>query len=88
MNRLRLIGRWLADRLKDLFYTPGNKALDHGRVAAFLCGAMMLGGVINNVMLRQPIDLGPAGLGGGLAAVLGAAVIYMFKDRQKGGGDA
>lgn len=87
MTRLRAIAAWLSARLKDLFYTPGNLHLDHGRVAAFLCGAMMLAATVSNMLLRQPIDLGPAGLGGGLAALLGAAVIYMFKDRQKGGGE-
>jgi len=85
MTRLRSILRWIADRLKDLFYCAGNQHLDHGRVAAFLCGAMMLGATVSSIILKQPIDLGPNGLGGGLAALLGAAVIYMFKDRQAGG---
>jgi hypothetical protein len=79
--------RWIAARLKDLFYGVGNNHLDHGRVAAFICLATLIAATAYNMRLRQPIDLGPGGLGGGLGAVLTAAVIYMFKDRQKGGGD-
>jgi hypothetical protein len=75
---------WICDRLKDLFYGVGNNHLDHGRVAAFLCLCSLLWATAWNMHLRQPIDLGPTGLGGGLAGVLTAAVIYMFKDRQAG----
>jgi hypothetical protein len=79
------VGRWIAERLKDLFYGVGNTHLDHGRVAAFLCLSTLIGAAVWNMHLRQPIDLGPNGLGGGLGCILTAAVIYMFKDRQASG---
>lgn len=82
MSRLRRIGRWIVERLKDLFYIAGNDHLDHGRVVAFIALCALIGGEIHNIHLKQPIDLGPAGLGGGLTGVLGALVIYLFKDRQ------
>lgn len=82
---MRRLGRWIANRLKDLFYGVGNNHLDHGRVAAFVSIAIMIRATFYNMSLGQPIDLGPSGLGGGLAAILTAAVIYMFKERQRSG---
>lgn len=86
MSRLRSILRWIAERLKDLFYSPGNKRLDNGRVAAFFAFALMLVAVAQNIRIGAAIDVGPTGLGGGLAAVLAAAEYYLFKDRAQRGG--
>ena len=68
---------------KDLLYGPGNLYLDLGRVLAFLLPLAMVGGAGWNVWLGLPLDLGPAGLGGGLAAVATAvaALIYV-KDKS------
>jgi hypothetical protein len=85
LKRCRRVGRWIAERLKDLFYGPGNKSLDHGRVMVFVSVATVVAGVGHNVRLGQPIDLGPMGLPGGLGAILTAAVIYIVKDRQRNG---
>ncbi len=70
--------------LRDLFMGVGNSAWDLGRIVGAVGILMMLSGQAWNVLLGLPIDLGPAGLGGGLAAVLGgsAALIYA-KDRAK-----
>jgi hypothetical protein len=75
--------RWLRDRFKDLFYGPQNAHLDLGRIVAFL-GVVMLGAaVVANIKLGSPIDLGPNGLGGGLAAFLTAAAAFLYvKDRS------
>jgi hypothetical protein len=43
---------------------------------------MMVGAEIWNMHLHLPIDLGPTGLGGAMAGILTAAVVYMYKDRQ------
>lgn len=82
LERARSILRWVADRLKDLLYDPGNNHLDNGRLMAFVATAALLAGEIHNILLKQPIDLGPGGLGGGLGAVLTAAVVYVIKDRS------
>lgn len=82
LERARSILRWVADRLKDLLYDPGNNHLDNGRVMAFVATAALLAGEIHNILLKQAIDLGPGGLGGGLGAVLTAAVVYVIKDRS------
>jgi hypothetical protein len=81
MNALR----WIAERLKDLLYTPGNDHLDVGRVTALGASALLTGAAIYNMTLHEPIDLGPGGLGGGLAGILTAAVIYIYHDRKDGG---
>lgn len=83
---IKRAGRWIAERLKDLLYNPGNRKLDNGRVAVFLAFGMMIGAVAQNVRIGAAIDVGPAGLGGGLAAVLAAAEFYLFKDRAQRGG--
>jgi hypothetical protein len=82
MKYIRATFRWITERLKDLFYGPGNTKLDNGRVAALIALCMMVAGVWHNVRLEQAIDLGPAGLGGGLAAVLAALETYLFFDRR------
>lgn len=86
--RCRRIGGWFVERLKDLFYGPGNNHLDYGRLGAMIAFGSLIAAQIHNMHLKQPIDLGPAGLGGGLAAVLGALQFYLFKERQRAGGDA
>lgn len=68
--------------LKDLFYGHENKAAELGRILAFIGTLMMLGGQVWNVLLGLPIELGPAGLGGGLAAFYGACAAFIYaKDR-------
>jgi hypothetical protein len=70
--------------LKDLFYGPDNQALELGRVIAFFATFSMLLGALWNVLLGLPLELGPTGLGGGLAAVLGGAAALIYaKDRAK-----
>lgn len=86
LDRCKRTGRWIAERLKDLVYDPANNRLDNGRVLAFTATAALLVGEAHNIRLGQAIDLGPGGLGGGLAAVLGAAVVYVYKDRARTGG--
>ncbi len=69
---------------KDLFYGPGNKHLDLGRIVGAVGVGMMLGGEVWNAYCGKPIDLGPGGLGGGLAAVIGAvAVLIAAKDHSQ-----
>lgn len=68
--------------LKDLFYGHENKAAELGRILAFVGTLMMLGGQVWNIMLGLPIELGPTGLGGGLAAFYGACAAFIYaKDR-------
>lgn len=68
----------------DLFKGPDNEYWDLGRILAGLSVASLVLGQLWNVLLGLPLELGPTGLGGGLAAVLGgcAALIYA-KDRAK-----
>jgi hypothetical protein len=76
---------WIAERAKDLLYGPGNNHLDIGRVTALGAALLLSFAALWNMYLKQPIDLGPGGLGGGLAAILTAAVVYIYHDRK---GDA
>ncbi len=70
--------------LRDLFMGVGNTAWDIGRIGGGLAVLAMFAGAGWNVMLGLPIDLGPAGFGGGLAAVLGGAAAWIYaKDRAK-----
>lgn len=70
--------------LKDLFYGPGNVSADLGRILGAVGVLMMLGGQVWNIALGLPLELGPAGLGGGLAAVIGAVAALVYaKDRAK-----
>lgn len=76
--------RWLSKIFRDLFYGPGNEAADLGRIIGALGVLMMLGGQVWNILLGLPVELGPTGLGGGLAAVIGAAAALVYaKDRAK-----
>lgn len=70
--------------LKDLFAGPDNAYWDLGRILGFIASLAMIGGAVWNVLLGLPLELGPAGFGGGFAAVLtaSAALIYA-KDRAK-----
>jgi hypothetical protein len=70
--------------LRDLFFGPENQFLDLGRILAFGSALAMIAGAVWNVLLGLPLELGPTGFGGGLAAVLGgcAALIYA-KDRAR-----
>lgn len=77
---------FISDRLKDLLYDPTNTKLDIGRtlgMAAFVL--LALAAKHNAIDLKQPLDLGPTGFPGGLATVLAAAGVYIFKDRQQAG---
>jgi len=82
---VKRLWRWIVKRLKDLFYGPGNHKLDHGRCAAFGAFVLMLAATAHNIRIGAAIDLGPAGLGGGLAAVLAAVEIYLVRDRKARG---
>lgn len=66
-------GRWIAERLKDLFYGQGNAHLELNRVFAGLGGALMVAATAWDIHLGRPIEVGPGGLGGGLAAIITAA---------------
>lgn len=70
--------------LKDLFYGPGNEAADIGRIGGGLAVLAMFTAAGWNVWLGLPIELGPTGFGGGLAAVLGGAAAWIYaKDHAK-----
>ncbi|HYC66039.1 MAG TPA: hypothetical protein VEC14_15015 [Reyranellaceae bacterium] len=89
VDRLRCALRRTWRFVEDLLKGPGNVYWDTGRCLAVLGAAMMLGGQIWNVKLKQPIDLGPAGLGGGLGAFLTAAAVFLAAkawSRNKEGG--
>lgn len=70
--------------LRDLLKGPDNLYWDLGRILALVSAVAMVAAAVWNTLLGLPIELGPTGLGGGLAAVLGgcAALIYA-KDRAK-----
>lgn len=66
---------WIADRLKDLLYGPGNHYLDTGRVLSVGGAMTMLGAVIWDIHLKKPIDL--MALGTGSAAMLTACAAFL-----------
>jgi hypothetical protein len=72
---------------KDLFYGPGNRHLDLGRVIAFLSFLPLFAAAVYNMRLGQSLDI--MALGGGFAAILTAAgVLIAAKDiasRRKDG---
>lgn len=82
MTRLRRLGRWTAERLKDLLYDPTNSHLDPGRAIGWLSALAVVGAAVWNARLGMPIDLGVTGFPGGLATLLGAAAIYIIHDRR------
>lgn len=70
--------------LRDLFMNVGNANWDLGRIIGAVGVLMMLGGQVWNILLGLPVELGPTGLGGGLAAVLGGAAALVYaKDRAR-----
>lgn len=82
--------RWLADRLKDLFYSTGNKHLDLPRcMAGLFTGIVTFAVFWNAVHLGKEIDL--AGLLTGLAAFAtatgaGIAIKEYVRGKMNGGG--
>jgi hypothetical protein len=70
--------------LRDLFAGPENSYWDLGRILGSVAFLSMIGGAVWNIMLGRPIDLGPTGFGGGLAAVVGATAALVYaKDRAR-----
>jgi len=69
--------RWIAERLKDVFYDTDNEHLDGARVLAYLTIFAELWAVRHNMQLKQPIDLGPGGLGGALTGILTASAAFL-----------
>lgn len=70
--------------LRGLFYGPGNTDPDIGRIGGSLAILSMFLGAGWNVSLGLPLELGPAGFGGGLAAVCTAVGAWIYvKDRAK-----
>ncbi|HEY8593324.1 MAG TPA: hypothetical protein VIL42_10745 [Sphingomicrobium sp.] len=70
--------------LRDLFMGVGNEHWDIGRIGGALSVLAMFGGAGWNISLGLPIELGPTGFGGGLAAVLGGAAAWIYaKDRAR-----
>lgn len=70
--------------LKGLFYGPGNLDPDIGRIVGTLAVFSMFAGAGWNISLGLPIELGPTGFGGGLAAVCTGVAAWIYaKDRAK-----
>lgn len=70
--------------LKGLFYGPGNADPDIGRIVGTLAVFSMFIAAGWNVSLGLPIELGPTGFGGGLAAVCTGVAAWIYaKDRAK-----
>lgn len=68
--------------IKDWLKGPGNLWWDLGRGLALFGALMMLGGQVWNMWLGLPIELGPTGLGGGLAALYTASAGFIWaKDK-------
>lgn len=68
----------------DLLKGPENGHWDLGRILALASSVAMIGGEIWNMLLGLPLDLGPGGFGGGMAAVLGGAAALIYaKDRAR-----
>jgi hypothetical protein len=73
---VKRFGRWLANRLKDLLYSTGNKHLDLARVtAAIFAGLASFAVFWNAVHLGKELDLA-ATIGGlaGLATALNLGI--------------
>ena len=73
--------------VKDLLKGPGNLWWDLARVLALWGALMMLGGQAWNMWLGLPLELGPTGLGGGLAALYTAIAAFVWA-KDKSGSDA
>ena len=77
MKRLRKFFRWIAERFKDLWFGPDNEYLDLGRVLSTIAVLSIVGGQLWNIRLGKELDLGPAGLGGGVAAAMTASAAFL-----------
>ncbi len=71
--------RWVGRFIQDLFWSTDNLGAD---LARFLAFAAVVGELIAlrhnmNIKPKVPIDLGPGGLGGGMAAILTAAAGFL-----------
>lgn len=76
--------RWLAKLGRGLWYGPGNLDPDLARVGASFALLLMAVGMGWNMSLGLPLELGPTGFGGGLAAVCTAVAAWIYaKDRAK-----
>lgn len=75
--------RWIAARLKDLFYDPSNEHLDNGRCIVAVSIVTLVSAVAWNMHLHKEIELSQ--LGTGLAAILTALVVYLYHDRKQNG---
>jgi hypothetical protein len=75
--------RWIAERLKDLFYDPTNTRFDIGRGMGVAAFGYLIRATEVNIHNHVSLDLGPTGLPGGLATVLGAAAAYVIYDRKR-----
>lgn len=76
MNVLRSIGRWIADRLKDLLYGDSNAHAELGRVVVAMSGLLMgLATAWNALVLHKEIDL--AALGGGLSGIIASGAVLI-----------
>lgn len=64
--------------VRDLLMGPNNLFWELGRFLATGGFLSLIGGQAWNMYLRQPIDLGPGGLGGGLAALFTAATAFIL----------
>lgn len=70
--------------IRDLFKGPDNEYWDIGRIGGALAILSMFLGAAWNISLGLPIELGPTGFGGGLAAVCTAVAAWIYaKDRAK-----
>lgn len=68
----------------DLFKGPDNQHWDLGRIIGFLAPTALVLGAVWNVILGLPIDLGPTGFAGGIAAVVTACAALIYaKDRAR-----
>lgn len=77
---IKRVGRWLADRAKDLFYSVGNEHLDLARVVgAIFAGLAAFALFWNALHLGKEIDLA-AFLGGLTALAGGIAALIATKD--------
>jgi hypothetical protein len=72
--------RWIADRLKDIFYDATNAHLDIGRCLGYVFALSIIGAAVWNMHLGKEIDL--AAFGGALTAVLGGLQFYIHMDRK------
>lgn len=77
MKRLRRLLRWIGNRLKDLFYSTDNLGMDLARILVTFAVSGELAALYHNMRLHTAIDLGPNGLGGGMAAILTAGAAYL-----------